>query len=144
MSNNGKENKNKYPSTLERRTKAFAEEYVSNGYNGTEAYLKVYPRVKDRSVANVNSSRKLSKASTQSVLTEVMEERGITKDFISDTLKRNIKQSENYSASNQAVDIYAKLTGEYAPEKRQTLSVSLKGEDLDKAIKTLTEELNSL
>lgn len=52
--------KDEYGLTLKQR--AFADEYITNGGNGTQAYLKVYKNVKNAETAQVNASRLLSNA----------------------------------------------------------------------------------
>lgn len=44
------------------KQRAFADEYILNGGNGTQAYLKVYKNVKNAETAQVNASRLLSNA----------------------------------------------------------------------------------
>ncbi len=44
------------------KQRAFADEYIINGGNGTQAYLKVYKNVKSEDVAGVNASRLLGNA----------------------------------------------------------------------------------
>jgi len=41
------------------KQRAFADEYVANGFNGTQAYRKAYPRVKSDDVAGTLAARLL-------------------------------------------------------------------------------------
>lgn len=63
------------------RQRAFADEYILNGGNGTQAYLKVYKNVKNVETAQANASRLLSNAMVSRYIREKTEmtllERGL-------------------------------------------------------------------
>ena len=46
---------------LKERNKEFVHEYICNGWNATQAYIKIYPSVKNDNVAAANSSKLLTK-----------------------------------------------------------------------------------
>ena len=54
------------------------------------------------------------------------------------------EQSENISASNTALDIYFKLTGAYAPEKKTNLNINSDFEDPNNRVKELLIELRRI
>lgn len=121
---------------------AFANSYIKNGFNGTKTAKELYNPKDDNSAATIASDN-LRKPKVQEKLREAMEKAGLTHDFIAEATKRNIKQSKNYGASNSAIDIYHKLEGNYAPEKRANLNINVPA-DLDIAMKELLEELKGL
>ena len=45
----------------------FCQEYVKNGLNGTQAYLKAYKTCKKEDTAKVNASRLLTNANIQPI-----------------------------------------------------------------------------
>lgn len=51
----------------------FCHEYVNNGCNGTQAYLRAYKSCKKEETAKVNASRLLTKANIQSYIEELQE-----------------------------------------------------------------------
>lgn len=51
----------------------FCEEYVNNGLNGTQAYLKAYKTCKKEETARVNASRLLTNANIQEYVNELQE-----------------------------------------------------------------------
>lgn len=67
------------------RHKAFVENYLINGYNATQAYLKAYPKAANRT-AEVNGNKLLSNAEIktyiQSKQQETAQRNSITKDDI--------------------------------------------------------------
>lgn len=63
------------------KQRAFADEYILNGGNGTQAYLKVYKNVKNEETARANASRLLTNANVANYIREKTEmtllERGL-------------------------------------------------------------------
>jgi len=55
-------------------------------------------------------------------------------------LNRNASQKNNLSASNQALDMLIKISGDYSPEKK--LNINVNADNIDKRIKELQDELN--
>lgn len=121
---------------------AFANSYIKNGFNGTKTAKELYNPKDDNSAATIASDN-LRKPKVQEKIKEAMEKAGLTHDFIAEATKRNIKQSKNYGASNSAIDIYHKLEGNYAPERRANLNINVPA-NLDIAMKELLQELESL
>jgi phage terminase small subunit len=56
------------------RHKAFADEYLVNGMNATQAYLSVYRSVKKEETARVNGSKLLTNANIQTYIAERQKE----------------------------------------------------------------------
>ena len=130
---------------MDLKTKAWAKEYVSNGFNGTKTALK-FAGKKDMKpkVANAIAVENLLKPMYLKPIIQEMEEIKLNDIEVSKKLKRNLKQKANISASNNAIDIYHKLKGNYAPERKESLNLNLTGEDLDKRIQEKIEELREL
>ena len=59
---------------LSNQQRKFCEEYVNNGNNGTQAYLKAYKTCKKEETAMVNASRLLRNAKVNEYVTELREE----------------------------------------------------------------------
>lgn len=59
---------------LSNQQRTFCEEYVNNGNNGTQAYLKAYKTCKKEEAAMVNASRLLRNAKVSEYIAELREE----------------------------------------------------------------------
>ena len=59
---------------LSDRHKAFADEYLANGLNGTQAYLSVYKSVKKEKTAEAAASRLLSNVKVKAYIAEKQKE----------------------------------------------------------------------
>jgi len=129
---------------IELKTKAWAKEYIANNFNGTETALKFGKKGMTRRTAEAIASENLSKAIYQKPIIREMDNIKLDDTLINRITKRNIKQKGSLSASNTAIDIYHKVKGTYAPIKRETVNVNLKGADLDKRIDEKIEELKQL
>ena len=133
-------------SKMELKTKAWAKEYIKQGFNGTETALKFAKKGKlmKRETAKVIASENLTKPHYQKSIIEAMEKIRLDDDLINKITKRNIKQKSSISASNQAIDMYHKIKSNYAPERKITTNLTLTGKDLDMAIKSKIQELKAL
>ena len=131
---------------MQLKTKAWAKEYIKNNFNGTETALKMASKNKsmNRETAKVIASENLTKPIYQKAIIEEMDKINLNNNLINKITKRNIKQKKSISASNQAIDIYHKVKGNYAPERKESINISLKGADLDARIKLKIAELKAL
>jgi fumarate hydratase class II len=104
--------------------KAFADEYISNGFNGKDAYLKIYPKVAD-STATVNASKLLNDTNIQGYILDIqakLEKKSlitkeeIIKDLleIKDLYKKEGKFSHN---SIRAIENINRMLGYNEAEK---------------------------
>lgn len=59
---------------MNNRHKAFADEYLSNGLNATQAYLSVYKSVKKEETARVNGSKLLTNTNVKAYIADKQEE----------------------------------------------------------------------
>lgn len=107
---------------MKKEHKAFAQEYVKNGNNGTEAYMKVYP---DSSYDSARSSSAdlLTKPNIQEYIKELqdkIEDKSImsAKDrmiFLTNVVNGIMEGQEKVCGSDRlkALDILNKMSGEY-------------------------------
>ena len=131
---------------MELKTKAFAREYIKNNFNGTKTALKMASKNKlmKPETAKAIASENLTKPIYQKAIIEEMERINLNDTLINRITKRNIKQKSSLSASNQAMDMYHKVKGSYAPIKRESVNITLTGADLDAKIQDKIQELKSL
>lgn len=110
--------------------------------NPTEAVSLVYD-VKDRLVARSIASENLTKPDIQNELRQRMIANGVNADHLIRTQKRTLDQTDNLPASNTALDMFYKILGAYAPEKKLTVNVDLTADDnaLQDEIKAIQERL---
>ena|SRR3990167_3921945 len=113
--------------------------------NPTEAAVLVY-NVKDRIVGNSVASENLRKPLIQEELKQRMIDNGVNADFLIQKHKRNTSQASNLAASNTALDMFYKILGAYAPERKIGVNIDLTTDDtsLSEAIKDLTEQVAKL
>ena len=130
-------------SKLELKAKRFAPKYLKNNMNGTKTVMELQPKMK-QSVAKNRASEIIANPIYQKEIIRELEETGFNKKERARLLKRNAKQKRSYSASNQAIDIATKIEGDYAPERKESINIHLKGADLDARIKDKIAELKQL
>jgi phage terminase small subunit len=117
-----------------KRHKQFAEEYLSNGMNATQAYLSVYKSVKNERTAEAAASRLLSNVKVKEYLYEKQKELSkkseIDREFILEEYKQlldscklegmdgagTIKDRTNWA---KALAQITKMLGLDAPEKQE-------------------------
>ena|SRR3990167_5956148 len=130
--------------TSKLRVKTFAKEYVENGLNATKVIKKFRPALTIRSQQQT-AHRLLNSVEFQKSVKEVIEETpGLQKDKVLLKLSKNIHQEKHIPSSNTAIDIYMKLEGDYAPDKKQVTSLTINlndAEQVRKRIKDLKAEL---
>lgn len=133
---------------LKLKAKVYAKTYIKNKFNGTKTALELYDTT-DRNVAHAIASENLHKPVFRNAIVEEMEKQGIDDEFINRIIKRNTEQDKNYSASNQAIDIALKVQGKYAPERKETKTISLNintsdPKEVEQALTTLLKEIETL
>ena len=128
---------------LELKAKRFAPKYIANNMNGTKTVEELQPEMSHH-VAKSRATEMLSNPVYQREIVNVMEEKGLDDTVVTESHKRNLIQAHSYSASNQAIDIYHKVKGNYAPERHESVSLHLSGKELVDAIKALQSELTDL
>lgn len=117
---------------LSNQQRTFCEEYVNNGNNGTQAYLKAYKTCKKEEAAMVNASRLLRNAKVSEYIAELREE--LRKKAIMTAEERmiwltgvvlgNVKEKVYYEGEEKereaylndkmkAMDMLNKMNGEY-------------------------------
>ena len=104
------------------KQRAFADEYILNGGNGTQAYLKTYKNIKNVETAQANSSRLLSNAMVARYIREKTEmtllERGLLAHKAINHLTDLAMGTETTSRST----VYNKLTEELEQDNVYTNS----------------------
>lgn len=123
-------------SKIEYKAEAFAQKYIKNGYNGTQAVKELYKPKNDNVARNI-ASENLSKPIFKRAIEQAMEDAGLTDDFASKILRRNAEQTKNYAASNTALDIQHRIKGNYAPEKSAHLNINITPEQAELELKNL-------
>ena len=120
------------------KTKVQVQEYLKNGLNGKKVIMKLEPEIKE-ATAEVKASRMLNSVKFKEELFKVMEEKGLKDEKVLTKHKKNIFQNKHLPSSNTAIDMYYKLKGSYAPEKKQSTNLNL-----DITLKELGEQLKEL
>jgi len=88
------------------------------------------------------ASENLSKPHIIKALREEMEEKGVDNELIVKITKRNLKQKDNIPASNQIIDMYHKIKGNYKEPVRVNINVS--PDNINKLIDSKLNELKQL
>lgn len=115
----------------------FCEEYVKNGLNGTQAYMKAYKNCKKEETATASASRMLRNVKVLSYIEELQEElkdevimsakermkwlSGVVKDINRETVfikdengnQKIGEQNADLNTKMKAIDIMNKMSGEY-------------------------------
>ena len=103
----------------------FITEYLSNGRNGTHAYLKIHPHAQPDS-ARANASEILAKAHIRAeIATRIQHEAGITRAFVESALLKHYHLAEekgDYLAGASIAMDCAKLAG-FLVDKRADVTV---------------------
>ena len=148
---------------LSNQQRKFCEEYVNNGNNGTQAYLKAYKTCKKENTAKVNASRLLTKANVIKYIEELQEELKkkaimtaeermiwLTKVLTGEIKEKVAVQHENRETGEikmietdfpaqlkiklAALDTLNKMTGEYVTNIKGNLSLTY-----EEALKKVSE-----
>jgi hypothetical protein len=130
------------------RHEAFCMEYRRNGFNGLQAYKKVY-KCSDV-VAQKNSSKLLTKTDIRSRLDELAEKDksryGIDMSELIDDLRelKEFGKREDGHIALKSIDMLIKIAGEYAPTKQTIDQTNFDGgsiiQELEKQKNKLNEE----
>jgi phage terminase small subunit len=126
------------------RAKQFAKKYIDNNLDGTKTANEIY-NCKNDNTAHSIATENLQKPAFQKAIIQVLEERGLKDEIICDTQLRNIQQSKNYSASNEAIKLYHQLKGNLIERKEtKNLNITLTEEQLNEKINQLKEEIDGI
>lgn len=93
--------------TLKR--KRFVNEYVKDG-NATRAVREAYPNIKTERARRVMGSKLVTNGNVQATIQEVLDNAGLTAEFIVGELKEIIRDGEN-SEKNKALRTAAEIMG---------------------------------
>ena len=105
--------------------RAFAEEYMTNGFNSTQAYMKVYGPNIEYDTAKVNGSKLLTHTNVKLIIGEIKGEiaakNEINREEIisltKEILLNNLEKSPQHSL--KAIEILTKMGGLNAAEKQE-------------------------
>jgi hypothetical protein len=136
------------------KQQAFCSEYVANGYNGAGAYRFAYgndnqdvckaeaykmlrdPRIQD-GIKNVELDYRITghglginKEAVLNVIKRALDARKTDKDGI-------VTGADDHTAQLKAVEVYARLTGDFSAEKKQ---ISIEEPDEDEGVSKMTPE----
>lgn len=137
------------------KQKRFCEEYVLNGFNATNAYKVAYETT--QKLANVNGPALLKNPKIIKEIDSLEGEYraagfsvGISKTRIMEKIAQMLEakkpivyngevvgQTEDYTAINNAITTFAKLTGDFAAEKKE---IKIQDEEGDIDLSKLTSE----
>lgn len=126
---------------IELKAKQFAKVYIRNKFNGTKTALEVYDP-KNKEVANAIASENLRKPLFQKAIEEELSEQGLTDEIVVKEQKKVIIQDKHLPSKNVAIDMYHKIRGNYAPEKKITMN--LKYRDIQEVRTRITDLQNEL
>lgn len=99
----------------------FIDEWLKNGFNGTKAYLKLKPDVKESS-ARTLSSKILTKVNIQGEIKARFARQNVTESIIVQELfdiGTNYREEKELSAAVQALGILAKHMGMLTEDKKK-------------------------
>lgn len=137
----------------------FCQEYVDNGLNGTQAYLKAYKTCKSEDTAKVNASRLLTKANIQEYIRELqgkLEDKAIMSakermkwltEVINDVQTEGVKiktidkdfiigeGTADLSTKMKAIDILNRMEGNYTTKFSGDVNLSY-----EKVLKEMTDK----
>ena len=120
------------------KQKAFADIYLSNGCNWTQAYLEAYPTVKKEDTAAAAATRLLSNVKVQEYLQaeqkKTSQKLEITRESVLETLLRIQANTEsiNPNASLKSIEMVCKLLGLNEPIKTD---ITTNGKEIAQEIK---------
>lgn len=128
------------------KAKILAKGYIDNNFNATKTIKSFEPNINNK-VAQLKGHRMINSEVFKKSLKEIMTEKGLTDELITEIHERNLKQSKSIPASNEAINIYHKLEGNYAPERKISTNLNVNINDsqaVAKRIEDLKQELELL
>lgn len=110
--------------TLKQRL--FAEEYVKNNGNASQAAIKVYRDMKTENIARSMGSENLTKPVIRAEIHRLLEQNGVVIDDIVKTHRRNMLQNKHLPTSQNAVrDFYDILGVRKSVEDKSSVQIAL-------------------
>lgn len=141
----------KHRDGLSPRRKIFARKYVEKNFNGTQAVLDSPYNVGSKASAKQIASQNLRDPLVQKEIKAVMQEKGMSEDWLIDKMKGAIEYNLDEGKPNQAVganllDKALKIYNAYPATKNMSMRISLKEQLPDKnfdEIKSMLKELQA-
>jgi hypothetical protein len=134
------------PMLSKQRAEASAKEFIKQKYNSVKTVQALYPSGK-YSIDAQKATRMLKSPAFNQALRKEFENAGMTEEFIASILYRNTSQSKNISGSNQAIEIWGRFTGSFAPDKHISTSLNIDindNEAIEQRLKEIKKELSDL
>ena len=125
------------------KNKILAQAYIKNGMNASKTIRQFKPHLTKRS-SQTRAVELLHNEGFKKAVLDELNEAGLTEAKAAKLHTRNAVQEKNLPASNTALDMYYKIKGEYAPEKKVNINLNLTGEELKQRKKELLEELTEV
>ena len=114
--------------------------------NPAEAVRQVYNVANDNSARQL-ASENLTKPNIREALLREFEKKELNNDLVSDKHKENIVQNKNLPARITAREMYYKITGAFAPERQERVSLNINLDDprvVEDRVNQLQDELRQL
>lgn len=107
---------------LKPKHKQFISVYLTNGFKGGEAYMRVYPGLKSKASAEAAASRLLSSVKVQEEISIRLNQSGITEARVFMELWSIAKDPKDLYAAVRALALLAKSMGMLNPEKKRAFT----------------------
>jgi phage terminase small subunit len=104
--------------TLTQKEKLFCECYLQFFGNGVQAVFEAGYKVKNAKVAAAIAYENLRKPHLMAYIDTLLEEYGFNDENVERQHRYVLNQYADLAAKNKAIDMYYKLRGSYAPEKK--------------------------
>ena len=118
----------------------FCDEYLSNGLNGTQAYLSVYKSVKSEEGARVNASKLLTNTNVAAYLSAVQEKSAKKAEVTRDMIIERLNKRSQLVQEIQELACKDKLTSD-EQSKLIRLQMVIKTSDANKSDEILNKML---
>lgn len=127
---------------LRMKDQIFVNEYIKNGYNGTQAYLAVKSKGKNPNTARTEAYKNLQKPHIRQAIIDAMSKWGVDEDTVSQRISHQLSHRDPW-ISNEGIKHSCKILGLYAPTEshlqvdKRSVTVTLSAEDSKQLLKEL-------
>jgi hypothetical protein len=111
--------------TMSLKEQAFCEYYLEFSGNGVQAIFEAGYKVHDPKVAAVMAHENLRKPNLMAYIDTLLEKYGFSDENVEKQHLFVLNQFADLQAKNKAIEMFYKLRGSYAPEKKVTAVVNL-------------------
>lgn len=127
--------------TLTLKERLFCDAYLDFKGDGVQAIFEAGYDVKNAKVAAAMAWENLRKPNLMAYINSKLEEAGFNDDEAYKQHLFLLNQHSDLKSKAKAIDMYYRLKGTYAPEKKVNLNLEV---DVTPEIKALTKELNEI